>query len=64
MTGDWGLGTWDLNTTFEHRSIYTSRYTSQRFHSIMRRTNPVEPIEPVDPSEPIPAPLAEILHIH
>ena len=49
-----------LNTTFGHRSIYTSR----RFHSIMRRTNPVEPIEPVEPSEPIPAPLAEILHIH
>ena len=60
MTSDWGLGTRDLNTTFEHRSIYTSR----RFHSIMRRTNPVEPIEPVEPSEPTPAPLAEILHIH
>ena len=48
-----GLVTGDLNTTFEHRSIYTSR----RFHSIMRRTNPVEPIEPVEPSEPLPAPL-------
>ena len=52
-TRDSGLGTRDLNTTFEHRSIYTSR----RFHSIMRRTNPVEPIEPVEPSKPIPAPL-------
>ena len=60
MTSEWELGTGDLNTTFEHRSIYTSR----RFHNIMRRTNPVEPIEPVEPSEPITAPLAEILHIH
>ena len=37
----------DLNTTFGHRSIYISR----RFHSIMRRTIPVEPLEPIEPAE-------------